>query len=50
MNKHGQSGKQQNEWAQCEMGFRSRNTVQRFLVGSHLQFWGRDFAHMSVGQ
>ena len=50
MNKHEQSGKQQNEWALCEMGFRCRQNVLRILVGKYLQFWGVDFAHMGVAQ
>jgi len=50
MNKHGQSGKQQNEWVLREMGFRRRKNVLRILVGKYLQFWGGDFAHMGVAQ
>ena len=50
MKKREQSGKQQNEWALCEMGFSRRKNVLRILVGKYLQFWGGDFAHMGVMQ
>ena len=48
MNKHEQSGKQQNEWVLFEMGFRRRKNVLRILVAKYLQFWVGDFVHMGV--